>query len=289
MIGRWGLRRIPGNEPPALFESSRDVFWKDRYISRHILNAHLDPSHDDGSRRPETIAESVSWIHRMAGERPGRLLDLGCGPGLYAERFARLGWEVTGIDFSGPSIRFARRRAKRQAHRSSVPGPTYRRGDYRDVSLPERQDLVIMVYGDFCVLSEDDRTHVVKRIRSILAPGGRFVFDVFTPHYLDDHQIERDWYAGGPGGFWHAGTHLVLTDSHRYEQPGAPRVLLNRYIVVPALGRIKRYHLWYRPFESEEITEFLLRHGFERVDLAGDLTGAAQNEADRWIGVVASG
>ncbi|MGE5494383.1 MAG: methyltransferase domain-containing protein [Burkholderiales bacterium] len=32
-------------------------------------------------------------------KRP-RLLDLGCGPGIYAELFAKKGFCVTGVDFS---------------------------------------------------------------------------------------------------------------------------------------------------------------------------------------------
>src|SRR4249919_4252500 len=42
-----------------------------------------------------------------------KLLDVGCGGGLLAEEFARLGFAVTGIDQSGPSLAAARDHAQR--------------------------------------------------------------------------------------------------------------------------------------------------------------------------------
>ena len=35
------------------------------------------------------------------------VFDYGCGPGLYTSRFARMGANVTGIDFSERSIQYA--------------------------------------------------------------------------------------------------------------------------------------------------------------------------------------
>jgi predicted TPR repeat methyltransferase len=40
---------------------------------------------------------------------PQRILDLGCGPGLYTQRLASLGHTCVGIDISPASIAYARR------------------------------------------------------------------------------------------------------------------------------------------------------------------------------------
>ncbi len=42
------------------------------------------------------------------------LFDIGCGPGIYAEKFARQGYYVTGIDFSKRSIDYAKNSALKQ-------------------------------------------------------------------------------------------------------------------------------------------------------------------------------
>ena len=55
----------------------------------------------------------VAWIDRVLGTR-GRLLDVGCGAGLAAEAFARLGYDVLGIDAAGEAIEAAKAHADGQ-------------------------------------------------------------------------------------------------------------------------------------------------------------------------------
>ena len=75
---------------PAVFTAGELEFWTDPYIAKQMLKTHLDPNVDLASRRPETIQRTVAWILKMTGLKVGdALLDLGCGPGLYAERFAQ--------------------------------------------------------------------------------------------------------------------------------------------------------------------------------------------------------
>ena len=93
---------------PALFAPGEPQFWDDSHISAHMLQAHLDPDVDAASRKPETIDRTVDWLAARLRLQPGdRLLDLGCGPGLYCTRFAARGLQVTGIDYSRRSIDYA--------------------------------------------------------------------------------------------------------------------------------------------------------------------------------------
>jgi 2-polyprenyl-6-hydroxyphenyl methylase/3-demethylubiquinone-9 3-methyltransferase len=55
----------------------------------------------------------VTWIDGVLGNR-GRLLDVGCGAGLAAEAFARLGYDVLGIDAAGEAIDAAKAHAEGQ-------------------------------------------------------------------------------------------------------------------------------------------------------------------------------
>ncbi|MFN8598182.1 MAG: class I SAM-dependent methyltransferase [Anaerolineae bacterium] len=51
------------------------------------------------------IDRSVRWLIRTLALQPGEaVLDLGCGPGLYASRLATAGLRVTGVDYSRRSI-----------------------------------------------------------------------------------------------------------------------------------------------------------------------------------------
>lgn len=92
-------------EVPSLYQKTRVPFWNDKYISQQMLKAHLDPNFDGASRKLDFINKSVNWINKIAPPQKYKsLLDMGCGPGIYAEKFATSGYKVTGIDFSKHSI-----------------------------------------------------------------------------------------------------------------------------------------------------------------------------------------
>ena len=59
------------------------------------------------------MSRSYGSTQNLLANCPCKILDLGCGPGLYASRLARLGHRVTGIDFSPASIRYARQQAEK--------------------------------------------------------------------------------------------------------------------------------------------------------------------------------
>jgi SAM-dependent methyltransferase len=62
------------------------------------------------------IAERVSamFAREEKGREPphGKVLDLGCGSGIWAVELAERGWEVTGVDFVPKALRRARERAE---------------------------------------------------------------------------------------------------------------------------------------------------------------------------------
>ena len=264
---------------PSLFEKAPSSFWTDPYIRRHVLNAHLSHDTDDASRRPALIDDSVNWIDSRISDAPIRnLLDLGCGPGLYAYRFAKLGWRVTGIDYSVTSVAYAKRTGPRDLDNR----PKFRRGDLRKFPLRERYGAITLIYGGFGVLSDVDRERLMHRVREALEPGGYFVFDVFTKAYTKKRRETRDWYTETRDGFWHRGRHAVLQESIDY----ASNVLLIRYIVIPAVGGVKRFHLWYRPFDSDGIRSLIESAGFRDVTLYGSLSGEPVDPEGEWIGVV---
>jgi 2-polyprenyl-3-methyl-5-hydroxy-6-metoxy-1,4-benzoquinol methylase len=94
---------------PAPWSEGDNIPWDDPGFSERMLAEHLSQEHDLASRRSEAIDHHVEWIFsEILGSRPARLLDLGCGPGLYTVRLARAGCECVGIDFSPASIRHAR-------------------------------------------------------------------------------------------------------------------------------------------------------------------------------------
>ncbi len=174
-------------EKPQPFEPGEPLFWTDPHIARQMLASHLDPTVDGASRRPETIERSTNWIATSVGLRPGDcILDLGCGPGLYAERLAQAGFQVTGVDFSQNSIDYA----IAQAREKKLP-IQYRCQNYLELDDQALYSAVLLIYGDFCPLSPEQRAKLLANVRTALKPGGCFILDVTTPRLPPEARPEK--------------------------------------------------------------------------------------------------
>lgn len=100
-------------QTPEVFKASKTIFWQDPHIAKYLLEAHLDPNNEGASRNPFFIDKSVQFINELVNETKGKkIIDIGCGPGLYCERLSKFGFEVTGVDFSENSIRYAQETAQ---------------------------------------------------------------------------------------------------------------------------------------------------------------------------------
>ncbi|MBM3139805.1 MAG: class I SAM-dependent methyltransferase [Chloroflexi bacterium] len=98
--------------PPLAEAGPRKIPWDDPAFSARMLREHLTQDHDGASRRAASIDAHARWLHdEVLRERASRVLDLGCGPGLYTARLAALGHDCTGVDFSPASIEHARAQA----------------------------------------------------------------------------------------------------------------------------------------------------------------------------------
>lgn len=82
---------------PQLYAPSTNKFWDDKHISKGMLEAHLNPEWEAATRKHEFVDKSVKWISKIVPSSQYKFfLDLGCGPGLYAEQFSNAGYSVTG-------------------------------------------------------------------------------------------------------------------------------------------------------------------------------------------------
>jgi len=100
---------------------------------------------DLASRRTETIDHSVNWLVETLGLQSGSaVLDLGCGPGLYAARLEQHGIRVTGVDYSRRSIEYAIQDAQQQ--KLDIE---YRYQNYLELADTELYDSALLIFGDF--------------------------------------------------------------------------------------------------------------------------------------------
>jgi SAM-dependent methyltransferase len=92
-----------------------------------------------------------------------RSLDLGCGPGAFADLFVRN--DYVGADLNPRYIAYA------QAHKKG----SFLVTDARKVDLPDRSFQQILVFGLLHHLSDTDVRSVLSEAKRLLVPGGRLL------------------------------------------------------------------------------------------------------------------
>jgi SAM-dependent methyltransferase len=243
-----------------------------------MLEAHLNPEWDAATRNHKFIDQSVEWIAQITkGKEMPKLLDLGCGPGLYAERFYHKGYQVTGMDFSRRSIQYAGESANKKELFI-----TYLYQDYLTLCYQEEFDVITLIYCDFGVLSDSERGTLLKLIYAALKPGGTLIFDVFTPKRYENI-ADNNHFSYHEQGFWNKGPHACLESLYRYDECNT---MLNQCIVLTE-DTTECYNIWEHTFTVEELRADLAQVGFTNLEIYGDVAGAIYKEDTDIICVVA--
>jgi ubiquinone/menaquinone biosynthesis C-methylase UbiE len=254
------LRR---QEKPALYAPGTAVMWTDEHISRQLLAVHLDQNTHLASRKTPVIEKTVALVLSRREGKSLDILDLGCGPGLYTERFAREGHRVTGVDFSENSLNYARKSAEGKGL-----ALTYVQGNYLQLELPEQSfDLVTMIYEDYAVLNPEERAVLLRRIAGVLRKGGVFFFDYPNDRHFEERISPPSWECS-PSGFWRDTPYLSLSRSFVY---GEEKVILVEHLVFDDTRGWEIYRFWHTFFPRERIEKELGESGFRVESLHEDI------------------
>jgi SAM-dependent methyltransferase len=263
---------------PLLYEKSTAKFWDDEHISQQMLASHLDPDWDAATRKHAFVRESVRWISQTAPPDMFKsLLDLGCGPGIYAEYFHDTGYSVTGVDFSERSIRYARDSAREKGKEIE-----YIHRDYLTIDFIARFNLVTIINYDFGVLSTPDRALLLRKIHTALTPGGLFIFDVFTPEQYRGRTEFNTW-EFTENGFFSASPYLRLHSLYIYPRENT---YCDQHIVVTE-QEAKCINIWEHVFTKEELERDLYEAGFDIRGWYGHIAGGECTEDGKEICVIA--
>jgi ubiquinone/menaquinone biosynthesis C-methylase UbiE len=178
------VRVVDDGEP--LYEPFAGAF--ETHASESAYNAHYD--------RP-------AMLDLMGDVHGSRVLDVGCGPGLYAEQLIARGAVVTAFDASPEMVRLTRARVGSQVdvRVSDLEAPLS--------WLPDgSQDLAVMAL----VLHHiDNRAQALREIHRVLRPGGRLYVSTTHPTsdwmlkgggYFDREQIAETWQTDWHLRYW---------------------------------------------------------------------------------------
>jgi SAM-dependent methyltransferase len=257
---------------PAPWAEGENIPWSDPAFSERMLAEHLCQTHDAASRRAEKIDAHVAWLHEqiLAG-RPGKVLDLACGPGLYTQRLAKRRHACVGVDWAPAAVAYATTQAQSQG----VPC-TYVQADVREAGFGDGFDLAMMLHGQLNVFRRGAAADILRRAHNALAPGGRLVLEMQSCEYLhNDGRTGCDWTAA-EGGLFSERPYLMLHESFWIED--APARVDRYYIIDAATGQVDRHSLTTEAYSAEQIERLLTGAGFADVQLSADLGGVAMPE-----------
>lgn len=250
------IKTIIDSKPDLFFKPDTSI-WTDPYIQQNLLDAHLNPDSDGASRNPAAIDKTVQFIHQHIAAN-SQILDLGCGPGLYAKRLSVLGHHVTGVDFNQTAIDYAK------AH---VPESQFIQANYLQDFPAGEFDAITMIYCDMGTHADSERDALLSHCYQALKTGGKLVFDVFNQQIVNDRQEGKSWDHFAEQGFWSPNPHLVLQQTFHYPDHHA---FCYQYNLLSD-DESKYFLLWERYYTEDEIKAVLEHIGFKQISIEKNL------------------
>ncbi len=122
----------------------------------------------------------------------GRLLEIGCGMGIFLDEMRRKGWSVTGIEPNPKASEYARKRFELEIMPSTL----------------EESDLSSESFDVICLWNVLEHlpapASALKKLQSALKPGGLLVFSIPNLESLDRRLFGESWIG------WELPRHLYL-------------------------------------------------------------------------------
>ena len=238
--------------------------WDDPIFSQRILKEHLTQQNDAASRPNTKIRKHVDWMHNtLLSGKTGKILDLGCGPGLYTARLAKLGHTCTGIDVAPAAIEYAVQHAP--------PGCQYQLADIRQADYGDGYDLVILIFGALNLFRQADARRILKKACQALKPGGILLLEASSLDAVDQIGNQPAMWYSADSGLFSGKPHLCLMETFWDEEN---QTATERFFIVDtATAEVTQHTASTKGYDEDELEEMIAQAGFAEVTFHPSLTG----------------
>jgi SAM-dependent methyltransferase len=181
-----------------------------------------------------------------------RVLDLCCGSGHVTKELVRRGYRVTGVDLSAALITEARKQ---------LPDAEFHVQDARTLSLNRQFEAALSTFDSLNhILTIEELRSVFAGVRSHLAEGGLFVFDMNDEqaYFLDLRQWTANVAEDSVG--------LVRGSYDQKVKMASTELIWFKKEDDPELWRQKRSIVKQRCYSSKEVLQALRESGFGSVE-----------------------
>jgi len=217
----------------------------------------------------------IDFYLAQARDAGGLVLELGCGTGRITLALAAAGCAVIGADRSLAMLHVLRRKAREQPVLVM---------DMRAPALRATFARIFCPYSAFTYLVEESGQQALLRwVVSALAPGGRFVLDVFVPsremHSLPDAHVFFDYRRQRPDGTWLERRKTLSKDLDRNINS-----IERRYTILDAYGRSLREIVTretIRFYQPASLAACIEASGLRIVEARGGFSGEPLSDSSR--------
>lgn len=256
--------RLSDLSRPKLFETGNMTLSDNEYIARNVINVHLNPNIDSGTRKHKTVCKSVEWIRSFAPDNAS-ILDVGCGPGIYAKMFSQYGYNIVGIDISKYSIEYAKIHFQNDHNFIN-----YVCADILSCQLNQKFDIILVLYALYSFFNRDHRLQLLEKLYNALNKGGKLVIEVFDHNHYRDRLESSDWKYIQKDGFWKEEPYLELNAFYRYKKAN---VVLIQAVAIDK--NISIWNEWIKTFDIISLRKEFEEIGINHVQFYSDVTGTA--------------
>jgi len=272
------LKEINSRPTPFQFYTAEEL-WTDDHTSMKMLEYHLNASVDLSSRNKDFIARSVKWIVSHFGiDANTSIADFGCGPGLYTTRFAENDADVTGIDFSRRSIRYAKNIADQKAL-----DITYHEQNYLEFETEKRFDLITMIFCDFCALSPLQRKKLLAKFCTFLKPGGSVLLDVHSLNTFNSREEVAIYEHNQLDHFWSPDNYYGFLNIFKWDKE---KLTLDKYTIIEE-ARTRVVYNWLQYFSQDSLGKEFEENGFKAEAFYSDVAGSTFSPESPDMAIVA--
>jgi SAM-dependent methyltransferase len=238
-----------------------------------MLREHLSQAHDAASRRSETIRQHAEWLHHdILHGKTSRILDLGCGPGLYCRELALRGHSCVGVDYAPASIRHAREITQ------GLPC-TFIFDDLRKADFGSGFDLAMQIYGEINIFKPADARDILLKAHDALNAGGTLLLEAHTYDVVQRMGREQASWSSHERGLFSDAPYLYLRESD-WDEPA--QVATKRHIIVDAAtADVTRFASSIQAYDEAGYRALLHDAGFKDIRILPSLApNAVTHQAD---------
>lgn len=264
---------------PQKFESSPNNIWTTSELEELVFQSYFTSSIEGGSENEKKINETIDFINEhYPPNKFLRILDLGCGPGFYSHKLAKLGYIVTGVDISQKALDYAETKSKED----NLDNLSYLKTDILNFNIEESYDIILLLYFTYSNFSKKDRMNILKNIKKTLKPGGTFILDVGTTYRFNQFKYFNYWEKSDAFPQLSKSDFLLLGCFRLYEDC----LLLHKQVLFFKNGSALQFLDWQKHFSIKEIYEELVENDFLVLNIFGDSLGQSTNDKNEQLYVV---